>query len=253
MLIKTFLNHPLRIAGRTLWLCAQLLVAILDHVLVISWRGRESKPALRAAWMQRNGRRLLRVLNVTWATSGPVPHRGLLAGNHLSYVDILVLAAIGPCAFVAKREVKGWPVFGWLAQFGGTIFVHREKRTEVGRTTREIDEALNRGILLILYPEGTSSDGSGVLPFKSALLEPASQPGRALSVAHIWYRLEDGDVGQEVCYWGDMTLVPHLLNLLGKRHIQAHVSFAQISEPSSDRKELARRLHAEVVRLKQNR
>ena len=250
MLIKTFLQHPLRVTGRTVWLLWQFLVAALDYLLTTSWRGGPTKPARRAAWLQRNSVRVLRVCRVTWTVSGPVPRQGLLVTNHLSYVDVLLIAAITPAAFVAKREVRGWPLLGWFAFVAGTIFVNREKRTQVTRANAQIEAALNTGVLLVLFPEGTSSDGSGVLPFKSALLEPVAHPGRALSVGHIAYFLEDGHVGQEICYWADMTLVPHLLNLLGKRNITAHVSFAEVKEPASDRKELARQLQAEVVRLK---
>jgi 1-acyl-sn-glycerol-3-phosphate acyltransferase len=175
----------------------------------------------------------------------------MLASNHLSYLDILMLGAITPVAFVAKREVRNWPVFGWFARLAGTMFVHREKRSDVNRSTAEIKEALRNGALVVLFPEGTSSDGDTVLPFKSALLAPATQQEHPLSASFIRYGLDDGSVADEVCYWRDMTLVPHLLNLLGKRGVSAHVSFMQVHEGCANRKELARQLHAEVVRLRE--
>ena len=115
---------------------------------------------------------------------------------------------------------------------------------------KEIENALQTGSLVVLFPEGTSSDGHTVLPFKSSLLEPAAQQATPLSAGLIQYALDDGDVGEEVCYWKDMTLVPHLINLCSKRAVQASVRFKQLREGNADRKQLARQLHAEVLRMK---
>jgi 1-acyl-sn-glycerol-3-phosphate acyltransferase len=91
-----------------------------------------------------------------------------------------------------------------------------------------------------------------VLPFKSSLLEPAMGQPHSLSAGYIEYALNDGSVADEVCYWRDMTLVPHLLNLLGKRSVQARLRFTELRQVSPDRKQLARQLHSEVVRLKES-
>jgi 1-acyl-sn-glycerol-3-phosphate acyltransferase len=150
---------------------------------------------------------------------------------------------------VAKREVQSWPVFGWFASLAGTIFVRRERRSQTGRAISEIQSALDGGALVALFPEGTSSSGDTVLPFKSALLEPATDPRHPLAACGLGFEIEDGRVADEVCYWRDMTLVPHLLNLLGKRGVSAFVSFSRIQERAGDRKQLAQQLHAEVRRL----
>lgn len=97
--------------------------------------------------------------------------KGLLVSNHLSYVDVLVIGAITPAIFVSKNEARHWPVFGALARLAGTIFVRRDKRTDVARLAAEIKNALDAGVLVVLFPEGTSSAGARVLPFKSALLQ----------------------------------------------------------------------------------
>lgn len=250
-LSATFRRHPLRIIGRSVWLGGEFVVMALDYCWTVLLHRQTSLPA-RARWLQRSSRRALRVFNLDWRVGGDIPQRGLLIANHLSYLDIAVLSAITPATFVAKREVKSWPVFGGFARLAGTIFVHREKRSDVGRTAAEMQAALNDGALLALFPEGTSSDGETVLPFKSALLEPAVQARQPLLAGCFAYALADGSVPDEVCYWGDMTLLPHILNLLGKRKISAQVAFAQIAENGSDRKQLARLLHGEVLRLKAN-
>jgi 1-acyl-sn-glycerol-3-phosphate acyltransferase len=250
-LSATFRRHPLRIIGRSVWLCGEFIVMALDYCWTVMLRRQTSLPA-RARWLQQSSRRLLRVLNVDWRAVGNIPQRGLLVANHLSYLDITVLSAITPATFVAKREVKGWPLFGWFARMAGTIFVHREMRSDVGRTTAEIQEALDEGTLVVLFPEGTSSGGKTVLPFKSALLEPAVQSEHPLFAGCFGYALADGSVPDEVCYWGDMTLLPHLLNVIGKRQIAAQVAFARIAESGHDRKQLALLLHSEVLRLKES-
>lgn len=104
--------------------------------------------------------------------------------------------------------------------------------------------------MVVLFPEGTSSDGETVLPFKSSLLEPAARQTHPLAAGCLRYEFGDGDVIEEVCYWKDMTLVPHLINLCSKRAVQSSVQFNCLREGSADRKQLARQLHAEVLRIK---
>jgi 1-acyl-sn-glycerol-3-phosphate acyltransferase len=174
----------------------------------------------------------------------------LPTGNHVSYLDILILTALTPSRFVAKSEVKRWPVFGWFAHLAGTIFVERNRRSQARRAAEEIELALREGPLVVLFPEGTSSGGETVLPFKSSLVEPAARNVHSLTAGLIRYGLTDDDVTEEVCYWKDMTLVPHLINLLSKRTLRAFMHFTQVSQDTSDRKVLARQLHSEVLRLK---
>ena len=105
-------------------------------------------------------------------------------------------------------------------------------------------------MVVVLFPEGTSSSGETVLPFKSSLLEPAARHAHSLTAGLLQYELGDGDVREKVCYWKDMTLVPHLINLCSKRAVRASVHFNHLHEGNADRKQLARQLHAEVLRMK---
>jgi 1-acyl-sn-glycerol-3-phosphate acyltransferase len=191
----------------------------------------------------------VRVFNVGLQVSGPIPTRGLLVCNHLSYLDILVLGSLAPVAFVSKDEVRNWPLFGWFARLAGTVFVHRDKRGDVARSSAEIRRALDDGALVALFPEGTSSDGRTVLPFKSALLEPATRQGESIYAACIHYGLADGSVADEVCYWRDMTFGPHLLNLCSKTKIQAFVGYGESAPSGLERKQLAAELHRRVTAL----
>lgn len=238
---------PLRAAGRLAWLGAELALAALRfgfEVLPCP------NPGARASWLRQSCRRVLRCFGTEVRTTGPIPGSGLLVSNHLSYLDILVLGALTPSVFVAKREVRGWPVFGWFARLAGTLFTDREKPTRVAALAAALEAALDRGLLVVLFPEGTSSDGDSVLPFKTSLLESAARGTHPLAACLIEYQLDDGDVGEEVCYWKDMTLVPHLINLLSKPAVRASVRFSEVRERSASRKALARQLRSEILRLK---
>jgi lyso-ornithine lipid O-acyltransferase len=242
-------QHPLRVGFRLVWLTCELILIAAGHLFQVTLRPGRPPCEARARWLQWGSRRLLRVFNTDVQSSGSIPRQGLLVSNHLSYLDILVLSTLAPCIFVAKRDVKKWPVFGWFASVGGTLFIDRERRSQVAPLNRQLGETLDQGALVVLFPEGTSSGGHGVLPFKSSLLEPAARSSHPLSAGFIEYRLVEGDVSEEVCYWKDMTFLPHLVNLLSKSSVQASVGFSPVSAAGLDRKQLARQLHSEVLGL----
>jgi lyso-ornithine lipid O-acyltransferase len=247
--MKGFRQHPFRIVGRLLWFGGEVLLSLFDFLIRCVFCPENSRRRARALWLQRICRRVIRIFSLEIEAAGEIPARGLLISNHLSYLDILALSSLTPAIFVAKHEVKAWPVMGMLARLGGALFIDRQRRTHVGAVNNEIESALNDGALVVIFPEGTSSDGRTVLPFKSSLLEPATQQKHPLAVSGVQYTLADGDAGGEVCYWGDAVFFPHLLNLLGKRNVRATIRFSAIKQHSTDRKELARQLHAAVVKL----
>jgi 1-acyl-sn-glycerol-3-phosphate acyltransferase len=226
------------------------LCALVHNAISIPFVRRDRRLHLRAAWLHGWCRFACRVLGIRVTTHGSMPSSGLLVSNHLSYLDVVVLSSIRSCVFVAKRDVASWPLFGWLAHAAGTIFVDRERRFSSPKVVNGIRDAIAGGSVVVLFPEGTSSDGSMVLPFKSALLEPAVQLRSPIAAASIDYALDEGSVADEVCYWRDMTLVPHLLNLLFKREIRANYSFSPAKVRAGDRKEVARKLRDEIVSIR---
>lgn len=153
--------------------------------------------------------------------AGPV----LIAANHTSWLDIVVMSALAPLSFVAKAEVATWPFFSVLAKLQRTVFVKRDRRSETHHQRNAIAERLKRGERLVLFPEGTSNDGNRVLPFNSALFgaaEPEFAGGdvkvQPLAVAYV--RLHGLPMGRrqrpKFAWYGDMELVPHLWNALGE-------------------------------------
>jgi 1-acyl-sn-glycerol-3-phosphate acyltransferase len=240
----------LRAAGKLTWFAAQIAVNVVDYFFRAAFVSEKSKRAARAAWLQRATRRNLKIFNFKTEVTGPIPTSGLIVSNHLSYLDILVLSSVTPAVFVSKADVRRWPVFGWLAALGGTVFIERERRTHVGAVNREIESALADGVPVVVFPEGTSSDGKTILPFRSPLLEPVAGGSHAIATSWIHYTLGDGDAGREICYWGDHTFFPHLLNLLDKQKIRAQVCFGKFERTTDDRKELAKQLQTAVEKLK---
>src|SRR5881396_2360963 len=226
------------------------LCALVQNAISIPFVRRDRRLDARGAWLHGWSRFACRVLGIQIRTHGSMPSSGLLVSNHLSYLDIVVLSSIRPCVFVAKRDVARWPLFGWLAHAAGTIFVDRERRFSSRKAVGLIRKAIADGSVVVLFPEGTSSDGSTVLPFKSALLESAVQLRCPVASASIAYALDDGSVSDEVCYWRDMTLVPHLFNLFFKREIRANYSFSPARIRAGDRKQLARELRDDIVSMR---
>ena len=226
------------------------LCALVENAITIPFFASKRRVDARAAWLHRWSRFASRVLGIRITTRGSMPRSGLLVCNHLSYLDIVVLSSVHACAFVAKRDVAAWPLFGWLARAAGTIFVDRECRLSSLNAVGLLRDAIAGGSLVVLFPEGTSSDGTTVLPFKSALLESVVQLRSPVATAAIEYALDDGSVADEVCYWRDMTLVPHLLNLLFKREIRSSCVFSDPRIRFGNRKEIANELREEVMSMR---
>lgn len=226
------------------------LFALVQNAISIPFVRCDQRLHARAVWLHAWCRFACRVLGIRVRTHGLMPSSGLLVSNHLSYLDIVVLSSIRPFVFVAKRDVANWPLFGWLAHAAGTIFVNRERRCSSPKVADAIRDAMANGSVVVIFPEGTSSDGSTVLPFKSALLESAVQLRVPMGSASISYALDKGSVADEVCYWRDMTLVPHLLNLLFKREIRADYSFSPAKVREGNRKQIARELRHEIVSIR---
>jgi 1-acyl-sn-glycerol-3-phosphate acyltransferase len=227
------------------------LRAYLDYIFRIKLRGEASSFTARAGWLQFWSGRLLRILRVDVEWEGTPPARGLMVSNHLSYVDVLVYGSIQRFVFLSKAEVENWPVVGALTRCAGTLYIVRQNRSDVARMAAAMAPVVEAGVVVTLFLEGTSSDGSKVLPFHSSLLAPVEERDWPVAPAWIRYTLQDGTMAEDVCYWGDMTFFTHFLKLLTKKNIQAHVRFGEPVTGKTGRKELAHELHAQVCRMKQ--
>lgn len=240
----------LRAAARSVGLLSVFGAAAIHYALTVPFIPKRSRLRGRALWLQRWSRHCARAIGMRIEQHGTAPSSGMIVSNHLSYLDILAFSAITPCVFVAKQEVAGWPLLGFFARMAGTIFVNRASRMQVAAANACIESALQAGAIVLLFAEGTSSDGRTVLPFRPALLEPLITMQCPATPAAVSYALTDGSVADEVCYWGDMTLLPHLLNLLAKRCVHANVSFGVTEEGVTSRKLSSVALRKKVVNLR---
>ena len=182
----------------------------------------------------------------------------LFVANHVSYLDIVVLSSVLDAAFVAKAEIADWPILGLLARLQRTLFVER-RRPRAANQRDAIAERLRAGESLILFPEGTSNDGQRVLPFKSALFSVAERhpEGKPLAIQPVslaYTRLDGLPLGRAIrpqyAWFGDMTLVPHMFEMLGIGTLTVEVTFHEVvvSDAFDSRKALAEFCHRVIVR-----
>lgn len=187
----------------------------------------------------------------------------LIASNHTSWTDIMVLGSVDDVCFIAKSEIDGWPIFGWLARLQRTVFVERDRKGKSGEQANVLAKRLAAGDAMVLYPEGSTSDGNMVLPFKSTLFGAATMAIRSgatdkvyiqpLAIAYV--RLHGMPMGRQhrrLAAWiGDMDLVPHLSVLLREGGIDAELHFGEPVEftAASDRKAMTRATEDEVRRM----
>jgi 1-acyl-sn-glycerol-3-phosphate acyltransferase len=205
------------------------------------------------------------LLRVQIRTVGqPAARSVLLVSNHVSWLDILVISAVVPAMFVAKREVARWPLVGFVARTRGTVFVDRERRHQTAEASADIGHRIVQGQPVVLFAEGTSSDGNRVLPFRSALLGAADEAlTRAAPGQHLWvqpmalsYTRSQGiPMGRQrrplVAWYGMLDLTPHLVDFIRYGAVDAVVSFGEpvAMDGTLHRKALVRHLESAVREL----
>ena len=170
----------------------------------------------------------------------------MLASNHVSWKDIMVLGAVADVAYIAKSEVANWPVFGWLAKWQKTVFVEREQKRKTGEQVNEVADRLAGGEIIVLFPEGTTSDGNRLLDIKSSLFGAASAavPSAPDGVVYVQpvtlaytgiYGMPMGRYHRPIAAWpGDVQLVPHLMGVLKAEALEVDVDFGEVVEFRKD-------------------
>jgi 1-acyl-sn-glycerol-3-phosphate acyltransferase len=209
-------------------------------------------------------RALCAVLRIRIRVVGePVRDRAVLfVSNHVSWADILVIGSIAPVAFVAKHEVASWPVVGIAARLQRTVFVDRTRRQQTGEAVGEIVKRLASGISVVLFAEGTSSDGNRVLPFRSALVGAVKEAsshaerGMLLQPMSIGYTGQHGiPMGRQhrplVAWYGDLDFMPHIKAFIARGAVDAVVSYGDpvVADGTADRKAMAKSLEGMVRAL----
>ena len=230
-----------------------LLTAAVSLVWLAGAALTSPAPRARRRWRQLMfrgwARAVASVLGMTIEVKGEIPTPPFfLVSNHLSYVDIVLLAARLDGLFVAKSEVSSWPLIGFLTRVIGTIFVDRRSKRDALRVLALLERRMAEGEGVVIFAEGTSTRGDGVLPLRPALLEWAAQEGFPVCYASLTYRTPPDGPGADlaVCWWGDMTFGAHLIDLLRLPGFQAILTYGRDAIRDRDRKRLAARLHRAV-------
>ena len=228
-----------RVAALLVWTLIMIAMTIPYHFTV--WRGRIRISHLLRAWMRGSAR----ILNLHVEIKGEVPDisSGLVVSNHLGYMDILAHGTVFPLRFTSTTVISRLPVLGNVIGVTHPVWVDRESRSASRKALRDFAKTMKKGMYLIVYPEGTSTDGKkGILPFKSTPFEAAAYGD--LPVLPILTRYRESPEDPTVCWYGDMTLFPHLWHVLGLKSIQAELHFLEpIFPEGKDRKELAEYVH----------
>ena len=232
----------LRIASVLLHLLRGLLISTLLFPFYSRARRREEIRKWSAA--------LMHILGVqVHVHDAPVRARPLmLVSNHVSWLDIFALNSAIPMRFVAKSEIRRWPLIGWLSAKTGTLFIERGRRSDTARVNRLIAEAMLEGDVVAVFPEGTTSDGTQILRFHSSLLQPALIADAVVQPVALRFTHGDGSFCTEAAFDGDKTLWQSLLQISALRKIAVQLHFLPLlSGDVPHRRALADAAHAAIA------
>ena len=228
----------IRLAWRLARVVVHLCEGLATCALVFPFASSSRRARLTRGW----SRRLLRLCRVEVEHGGGVAalERALVVANHVSWLDIFVINALDPCRFVAKAEIRSWPVMGWLAAGAGTVFIARGNRRELRHVFKGLVEVLQQGERVALFPEGTTGLQGGVLPFHANLFEAAIDAGVPVQPYALAYVDAGGRHHPSIEYVGDTTFVDSLLRILQGPPVKARLAcLAPLDSTGAHRRELA--------------
>jgi 1-acyl-sn-glycerol-3-phosphate acyltransferase len=231
---------PMRLlrAARTV---LHLVWGLATTVFVFPWVGTPRRQALIRRWCVQFLRMLGVETRVHRRYEGGMPAHALIVANHISWLDIFVLLSVTPARFIAKSELRHLPVAGRLIANVGTLFLERERRRDTHAVYRHTVEALARGDVVAVFPEGTTSDGAGLLKFHSSLLQSAVEAKAHVQPIAIRYRTPGGEHCMAPAFIGDLTLFDSFWLVTGERTIIAELHvMPPLPAGDAHRRELSR-------------
>ncbi len=236
----------LRIA-RSARLGLHVVQGVATTLVVFPWIDLRHRRELIRRWSIA----MLRILRVEarihGVPPGGLPGNLLIVANHISWLDIFVMNTLQPARFVAKAELRRWPVVGWLSTSVGTLYVERARRRHARSVNSEAAAALLRGDVVAIFPEGTTTDGMTILPFKGSLLQPIVDAGGHVQPIGIRYRDSAGSPSVAPAYVGETSFATSFWNVTGERALIAELHLVPVLPARSrHRRELAREAEAAI-------
>ena len=217
-------------AVRRAWRLPQVTAHLVLGIVLVATMpllGRRRSQHIVHVWSGR----LLRIIGVRALSLGASPTAQgtplVIAANHISWVDIFAIDAVRTTRFVAKSEVRSWPVLGWLAARTGTLFIERGRRHHAAAINDEIGAAIDGGDTVGLFPEGTTTHGDELRPFHTALFQAAVAKGMPIVPVALRYYAVDGSRSKAAPYVGETSFVESLWTITGAPWIRAEVEFGQ--------------------------
>ncbi|NBO10359.1 MAG: 1-acyl-sn-glycerol-3-phosphate acyltransferase [Methylophilaceae bacterium] len=188
-------------------------------------------------------RSLLRIMNIEVSIEGVPPShdstKTMFVGNHVSWLDIHVLNSVRAVRFIAKAELKNWPIFGWLAKQSNTLFIEREQKKDAVRVIEVASHSLSKGDCLCFFPEGTTTDGSELLAFKGSLMQAPINAKADVWPFVIHYPNEDNTPNKRMAFAGETTLVESIWQIVSLSHPKVTITFLpKISPEGHERRGL---------------
>jgi 1-acyl-sn-glycerol-3-phosphate acyltransferase len=223
-----------------------LLAGLAACALIFPWASAARHDRIVQSW----SRKLLSIVGVSVRQDAGVPalEHAMIVANHVSWLDIFVINSLHPCHFVAKSEIREWPVLGWLAEKGGTVFLARGNRRELRHIFKGMVSALERGDRVAFFPEGTTAAQGSVLPFHANLFEAAVDARVLVQPYALRYLNAQGQLHPSVDFTGDITFAQSMLAVLSGPAIEARLTcLPPLNGDGAHRRELAQAAHDAVA------
>jgi 1-acyl-sn-glycerol-3-phosphate acyltransferase len=229
---------------------------ILIGIITVSVIFPLASSSLKLKLIQWWHKALLNAFNLKVSSHGHIPSQTIngtmLVANHISWLDIHALNSMVPLRFIAKSEISKWPVFGYLAKSADVLFINRDNRRDAARVVDITASSLHAGDNLCLFPEGTTTDGSTMMPFKSSIIQAAIQANASIQAVAIRYPLPNGEINTAMAYAGDTTMKQSIAQILLQQkprvelHFLAPIITKNLSNEAKNRRDLTLQIEQEI-------
>ena len=236
-------SHPIVRTYRISRIVMHILYGLSVSALILRRLDQHQRHLIIKRWSEK----LLKILNVKLTVEGSPPNQKLknamFVGNHISWLDIYALNSVHPVRFIAKSEVARWPLLGWLAKQANTMFIERSQKKDAKRVAIEATESLSKGDCLCYFPEGTTSDGTELLPFKSSLMQASINSNAEVWPLAIHYPNKDGSANTRMAFVGETTFIDSMWQIISLHQSEVKLHFLpKINAHSYERRELTQHI-----------